>query len=643
MGALVVESVTLAPRGSGTAESVRVSGGLSIQEGRFEHMLPLLEHVFAAGAAPDLSSAVVDFVLDGAAYQWRGDFTLGTAELSNRTTNQALTGQAVIESHLSGALTAASHARAASFSVPDPDVPGPEARQMPGEPPPSAGLANQLAQYEEKLRSLASAHETVSALYSELFPLLEAQEEAASKLELKIRQLEKHRLAEAAMEEFRQVESRIQEQIAAGRQARQVEKQIAEFEAQRDQMVVVDEDVQRHAEELEQNTERAREAYIHSEKAKKHAVARSVTMRPLRWWIASALACPILVAPALWKLPYAEYIWTLGALLAMSFPMAAFVSLRKKSSGRIAQQCALANNERRTELELAELAYTQLLRPFGVRDVQHLREKGQAQQDWYGDFERATEELVYLRKLSGTDDTLKIHSARESAELAELEQKCREFAPYRLSDTDRESVEQMVHELEGEARCQKEAAVEIKRQCEKLAEGWSDLPLMTERVAALRQRLADWQRWEAAFRRIREVIDRLPDIPDLQAPGPEIRAAEYLTRLTAGRWTKLHYDPVASEFKIYDTQSGMWIHADRDNPAVRSTVDLAYRLCLVEDEMNKVRLPVWIIEPFEELPDTMMEATAKLLTEVAQRRQVVLLCRQKPALRWPSGSGIEST
>jgi hypothetical protein len=602
-----------------------------------------LEHVFASGSAPELSSAVVDFVLDGAAYQWRGDFSLGTAELSNRTTSQVLTGQAVIDSHLSGVLTAASHARAASFTVPNPELPGTETTEKPGEPPPSDSLAIQLAQYEEKLRSLSSAHDTAAALYSELFPLLEAQEEAASKLTLKISQLEKHRLAEAAIAEFREVESSVKEKIAAGRQARQVEKQIAEYEAQRDQMVAVDETVLRQAEELEQNTELAREAYINSEKAKKEAVIRSASLRPLRWWIAGALSCPILAAPALWKLPYAEYIWTGGALLSMCFPMAAFVSMKKKSSKRIAGQCAEANSERRRELELAELAYTQLLRPYGVRDVRHLQEKSQAQQDWYREFERATEELAHLRKLSGTDDTLKIHSTSQSAELGEMEQKCRELAPYRLSDVDRESVEQMVHELEGEARCQKEAAVEIKRQCEQLAEGWSELPLMAERVAVLRRRLADWQRWEAAFRRVREVIERLPNIPDLQAQGPEFRAAEYLARLTAGRWTKLHYDPVASEFKIYDTQSGMWIRADRDNPAVQSTVDLAYRLCLVEDDVNRVRLPVWITEPFAELPDAMKEATAKLLTEVAQRRQVVLLCRQKPAVRWPGGSGIEST
>jgi hypothetical protein len=322
--------------------------------------------------------------------------------------------------------------------------------------------------------------------------------------------------------------------------------------------------------------------------------------------------------------------------------VAAFTSLRKRSLSAVAELRQSEADNARRDLELAELAYRQSLMPFGARDTQHLREKAEAQKEWLARFERTTEELAHLRKVSGTDDSIKIHSARESAELAELEQRCRELAPYRLSEADRLNVEQMVQELEGEARCQKEAASEIRAQCEQLASGWSDLPRLSERVAGLRLKLAEWRRWEEAFRQILRVVDRLPDVPDVPMAGPEALASSYLARLTANRWTKLHYDPAAEQFRLFDEGSGLWIHADRGNPAIRSTVDLAYRLCLLEDEQVGIRLPLCVVEPFEELPEAMSAACASVLTEVAQRRQVLLLCRQAPKVRWPENAGIEA-
>jgi hypothetical protein len=642
VGALVIEHAELLPRGKGEFESLRFSGGLCLREGPYHDVLPLLHHVFAAGPVPDLQSARVDFLLNGAAYQWHGDFSLGREELTNRTSGSKVTGRAAIENYMATNLQAALHARAAAFTTPPPEVPGRDFTPSAEEPPPSESLAQELARYEDSLNAATGAHDTATALYADLFPLLEAQEEASRKLIVKVKQLERHYQAETAITEFRRLESSIQERITASRQAHQVEKQIAEYEKDRDRMSAIDESLLGRAESQRQEVETVRQTYIASEKVRKESQAHYAALRPLRWWISTAAAIPVLVAPAVLPLPYAEYIWTFGAILMMSFPLAAFTTLRKRSLHRTAHRCHAQGEECRRDLELAELSYRQMLMPFEARDVQHLREKFEAQAAWHAAFNQATQELAHLRKISGTDDTLKIHSAKESAELAELEQRCRELAPYRLSEADRQNVEQMVQDLEGEARCQKEAAGEIRAQCEHLAAGWADLPLLSERVSALRLKLAEWRRWETAFRRIREVVDHLPQISDLAGPGPEVRASAYLARLTAGRWTRLQYDLAASEFKLFDEQSGLWIHADRENPAFRSTVDLAYRLCLIEDETLPLRLPVWISEPFDELPDAMSTACAGLLAEVAQRRQVVLLCRQVPQVRWPEGAGLET-
>jgi hypothetical protein len=642
VGALVVEYAELLPRGRAEREHVRLSGGLCLREGSHQAMLPLLCHLFASGQAPDVQSARVEFLLNGAAYQWQCEFTLGSEELINRTSGSRLVGRAAIEAHLVAQMQAGAHSRAAAFITPPPNVSGPQGLPANAHPPASDALASDLVAYEASLARALGAQDTATALYADLFPLLEAQEEASLKLSVKVKQLERHYQAEAAVTAFRRLESEIQERLAAARQARQVEKQIAEYEKEREHLVFIDEALLARCENQQEQVESARQAFIEAEKARKQAQARLSTLRPRRWWIATAAAVPVLVAPALLPLPYAEYVWGLGVLLMTSLPVAASTSLRRRSTLRAIADSKTSTANCRRDLELAELSYRQMLKPFGARDTKHLRQKAEEQVAWQARLDQATEELAHLRKISGTDDTLSMHSARESSELAELEQRCRELAPYRLSESDRLNVEQMVQELEGEARCQQEAALEIRAQCEQLTAGWSDLPLLSERVAGLRLKLAEWKRWEDAFRQLHLAVNRLPDVPDLPAPGPEARASAYLARLTAGRWTRLHCDPAASAFKLYDEQSALWIRADRENPAIRSTVDLAYRLCLLEDESLSMRLPLWILEPFEELPETMSTACAALLAEVAQRRQVVLLCRQLPKVRWPEGVGLES-
>jgi len=642
VGALVVEMAEFLPRNGGERGTVRLTGGLCLREGSHPTLLPLLNYVFASGDAPDLHSARVEFVLNGAAYVWQGDFSLESEELSNRTSGARFNNRAAIESHLAEQVQTNGHTRAAAFLTPPPDVPGREAKPSAGTAPPSDALAAELARYEQALTSALGAHDTATALYADLFPLLEAQEEASRKLIVKVKQLERHYQAETAIEEFRRLESTIQDRITAARQARQVEKQIAEYETEREGITFIDELLVARADTQERQVETSRQAYIQAEKVRKESHTRLARLRPLRWWIATAASIPVLVAPVMLPLPYSEYIWTVGAVLFMSMPVAVFSSLRKRSLFADATARQTAADNCRRDLELAELSYRQTLMPFGARDTQHLREKAGQQAEWLARFENATQDLAHLRKVSGTDDTLKIHSAQESAELAELEQRCRELAPYRLSEPDRQNVEQMVQELDGEARVQKEAAQEIRSQCEHLAGGWSDLPRLSERVAGLRLKLAEWRRWEEAFKTLKRVVDKLPDIPDVPMAGPEVRASSFLARLTAGRWTRLHYDPGAAEFKLFDEQGGMWIRADRGNPAIRSTVDLAYRLCLLEDERLSMRLPLFISEPFEELPEAMSSACAGVLTEVSQRRQVVLLCRMAPAVRWPEGAGLEA-
>jgi hypothetical protein len=327
----------------------------------------------------------------------------------------------------------------------------------------------------------------------------------------------------------------------------------------------------------------------------------------------------------------------LGLVLMLGIAVGVLQSSRKASRRRVLQQCQAAVLAARREVELAESASMQHLRPLGAGSSVALAARAETVELWWAEYEAAAGELQRLRQMAGTDDALTVHDTPDSSRLAELEQRCREFAHYRLSEADRQTVEQMVQNLENEARYQKEAALVLQKQCRELSLGWGDLPGAIEKVSALRTRLAEWQRWERAFRRVREVIDSLPDIPPDDARGPEQRAAAYLERITAGRWTELRIDVETGGFKLHDRDAGLWIHADRENPAVRSTVHLAYRLAVLESAPEPVKLPIWLEEPFAELPEGMAEATACLLAETARQRQVVLICRQRPSVNWPEG------
>jgi len=643
VGALVIESVALTDRGGSESFNLRAGGGLSLYEGSHHQVLPLLCHVFANGTAPELTTARVDFVLDGAAYTWQGDFGLATCELVNRTASKRIIGRDQVEALLSSSLGIDTRLRTASFETPEPEPAGDEpVGSTPSVPPSAAALETELARFEEHLQSAVGTHDTAIALYTELFPLVESLEEADSTLRLRIRQLERHHEAERALGDYRLAENAVQERIGALRKVKPLEKQVARDQEESKDLKLIDSELLSRAGSLEETVAEARVAYVAAEKNRKEAERRFRRLRPGKWWVLVAGSIPFVAAPFILAelLPFAEYFWGAGAVGVLSLLLATWITVQRRNQKRVVEKVREENTARRHDLELAEMAHTQILRPHGARDAAHLHERAEIQRKKQEESLARVEELARLRELSGNGDVIHMRDARGSKEIAELEQRCREVAPYRMTDVDRVAVETMVQNLESEALYHKEAATELQRQCAQLSKGWSDLPVLTEQVAALRRRLAEWRRWQKAFSRIRDVIDKLPDIPDLAAPGSEVRAADYLRQITAGRWTKLQYDPIENEFKIFDHEASMWIRADRDNPAVRSTVDLAYRLCMLGDPTLAATLPIWLEEPFAELPDAMADATARLLTEAAQTRQVVMLCRQRPTVRWPEGAGL---
>jgi hypothetical protein len=653
MGQLVIERVELQKRGSHEQALVRASGGLSLREGKYEILPDLFACVFAGGPAPDLASAVVDFVLNGAAHQWRGDFLLGTWELMNRSNGRRHVGQDEIKALFDRELGANLEVRLASFATPPVSVPDASgAADVPtGDPPPALELSQHLARYEAALERATSSHETAAALYGDLFPLLEAQEAASLKMHHRIRQLELHQEAEEVLAEFKALEHRVQERIDAGRKASGLEKQVVAWDKEKEGMVRIDERAIEHARELEADVEQIRGRLIEAEKQRKAAEAQTQAIHSRAWWILGAIGLLVLAGSWLvrgYLLPFfyygipAAYIGMgAGAFLMSGIAMGVFQSSRRAARRREYKRCQTTVQSARRELELAELALLGHLRPFGRSSSAELASRAAVVTEWWSVYDAACDELQRLRQYSGTDDTLAEQNHVESARLAELEQRCRELAHYRLSEADRHTVETMIQDLESEARYQKEAATVLQKQCEELSEGWADLPHAVEQVAELRMRLAEWQRWERAFRRMREVIDQLPELPE-QGGSPQERAAAYLEQITAGRWTELRIDSESGDFRLHDRDAGLWIRADRENPAVRSTVHLAYRLALLEQANSPVHLPIWLEEPFAELPDGMAEATAKLLADVARQRQVVLFCRERPAIQWPEGTLQES-
>lgn len=653
MGSLIIERVAWQGQHSGEEHVVRVSGRLALHIGRLEKANALLAHTFACTPAPELARAAVDFVLNGAAYQWRCDLSMGTCELWNRSGGKRFTDAAQIAAIFDRELGPDRRFRAAAFTVPELDL-APMSKPVPtratGDMPSSRDLAEQLARYEASLRRSAHAQETASALYGDLFPLLESMEGASQKLELRVRQLERHKEAEVTLAEYRLLEGKLQERLEVGRKAAQLEKSIAEWAHKESEIARIPESTVTRGNVLEAEVETAREAYIAADKTRKEAFSRATAVRPQRAWIAalsglSSSALALLLRTVVSDhggIPYLLYAAGIGIAFMIAGAVVAVTQHSRRSSlRRVHRQCKDASAEAKRGLEMAELALAQHLHPFGAADMRDLTRRADNASQWYRQYEAMQEELASLRRLSGTDDGVGALSSTESTQLAALQERCRELSHLRLNDADREHLEKAIEDLEVEARYQKKAAEVLQKQCEELAAGWSGLAENVEKVSELRTRLAEWQRWEAAFKRMREVVDHLPNVPEnVQAPV-ESEASAYLSRLTAGRWSELRFDPITAEFRLFDGQTGLWIRADHENPAVRVVVDLALRLSILNEPNVSARLPLWIEEPFSDLPEKMANSVAEVLAEVSRQRQVVMICRERPRVRWPEGAGVQ--
>lgn len=640
VGALVIESVSLKPAQSTESVMVRVSDRLALHEGVHPQIIPLLNHALAAGPPPDLVHASIEFILDGAAYLWRADFDMNSYELTNRSTNQTLMGLDKVGEHLDRILPQDTRAREASFRVPDPVVADERRRDhRHDEPPPSDTLTAELAQCETQLRKASQAGLTATALYSELFPMLESMEVFTQDLQARVTQLSRNAEAEEAFAELDVLEAEQLRQTEAGRSARTLEKEIAEYSDQVRDLKAIEDPLLQNAQEASTTVDSTRRLFLEAEQLKKQIHDRVTEIKPAQGWITGGIGALTVIAGLQLEatVSFAVYIWGAGAVLLLALPWAALHAARKSALLRTLKTCSETWTQRRSDLEVAELALLQLLRPYSARDIAHLKQLAREQLESLARLEEMSTRLAELRTISKTDDAISRHSATETAVLADSQERCRMLAPYRLDPADRDTIAKQVEDLRMDATARKQAAMELKEQCKALQSGWSDVSVLAERVAKLKMRLSEWRRWEKAFRALNDVIDGLPNVPDTHDDGDDSPMEHYLKRISAGRWSRLLYDSDGGTYKVFDHEADLWIRADPDNPTIISSVNLACRLGMLDRVTQSSRMPLWLVEPFDELPDPMARATAELLAEVSEGRQVVMLCRRMPHVDWPAG------
>lgn len=640
VGALVIESVSFKSARSTEPVMVRVSDRLALHEGVDPHIIPLLNHALAAGPPPDLVHASIEFLLDGAAYLWRADFDMNSYELTNRSTNETLMGLDKVGAHLDRILPRDTRAREAAFQVPAPVVADESQREYGhDDPPPSDALTAELALCETQLRKASQASLTATALYSELFPLLESMEVFTHELQAKVTQLSRNAAAEEAFAELDLLEAEQRKQIEAGRSARALEKEIAAYSEQIKGLKAIEDPLLQNAREASTAVDSIRRLFLEAEQLKKQIHDRLAKSKPARGWITGGLGALVVIAAMQLEATtsFADYIWITGVVLLLALPWAALQTARKSALLRTQKICSETWTQRRRDLEVAELTLLQLLRPHSARDITHLKQLASEQVETLARLEAMSTRLAELRVISKTDDAVSRHSATETAVLADTQERCRMLASYRLDPADRDTIAKQVEDLRMDATARKQAAMVLKEECKALQSGWSDVSVLAERVAKLQMRLSEWRRWEKAFRALNDVIDGLPNVPDAHDDKDDSPIELYLKRISAGRWSRLLYDSDSGIYKVFDHEADLWVHADPDNPTIISSVNLACRLGMLDREPQSSRMPLWLVEPFNELPDLMARATAELLAEVSEGRQVVMLCRRMPAVSWPPG------
>jgi DNA repair exonuclease SbcCD ATPase subunit len=111
------------------------------------------------------------------------------------------------------------------------------------------------------------------------------------------------------------------------------------------------------------------------------------------------------------------------------------------------------------------------------------------------------------------------------------------------------------------------------------------------------------------------------------------RAAQLLEQITAGRYHEVEIDQETMLASVRQNASGE-VGVDALSRGTRDQVHLAVRVGLINAISGGRTLPIIFDDPCVHFDDERLEATVKILSEIARERQVIVLTKDESYTRW---------
>ena len=177
----------------------------------------------------------------------------------------------------------------------------------------------------------------------------------------------------------------------------------------------------------------------------------------------------------------------------------------------------------------------------------------------------------------------------------------------------------------------------VLRQQIETAEGGSELlASYVERREKIKARMESLRHEAAILRLTADCIDEARQnvlVSTLEALNN--RTSDLLYKLTSGRYSRVDFDKSTMKFKVYCDQKGEWI--DPDSGLSAGTVDqiyLAARLALADLVSEKRDSLMILDEPFANYDEHRLENAMRVLKELSENRQILLLTSQNHYDKW---------
>jgi DNA repair exonuclease SbcCD ATPase subunit len=276
-----------------------------------------------------------------------------------------------------------------------------------------------------------------------------------------------------------------------------------------------------------------------------------------------------------------------------------------------------------------------LLAKYSVHTVDELKRS-----IWqYDDIEKQIirEKELYDSILSGqTMQELEQRKESLTDVLAQLNREKRELAHFNIDDEELGRLNLIVSQYEERLKDLERERLAIRQQIETAEGGAELLSSYKERHDKIRAQAEGLLRQIAILRLTANCIDEARQnvlVSTLEVLN--VRTSDILNKLTSGRYSKVRFDKSTMKFEVFSDDRSEWVDPYKGLSA--GTVDqiyLAARLALAELVSEEKNSMIILDDPFANYDEKRLENAMKVIKELSESHQVLLLTSQNHYDKW---------